>query len=117
MLGLSFSEFPQQVPAKLLLPFNEQIVLPIFPQKSRREFVRIHGLTPEEIAYLYSNKRVLPILMRYPTTLTKEERDCINVLLEKKLPTVVRINFLLTFSSDLKYNDYLKQALQGCRNC
>jgi len=113
---ISFNEFPQQVPAKLLLPFNEQIVLPIFPQKSRREFVRIHDLTPEEIAYLYSKKRVLPILMTYPTTLTKEERDCINVLLEKKLPTVVRINFLLTFSSDLKYNDYLKQALQHAKN-
>jgi len=109
---ISFNEFPQQVPTKLLLPFNEQVVLPIFPEKSRREFVSIHGLTPEEIVYLYDNKRVLPILMKYPTSLTKEEKDCINVLLESKLPTVVRINFFLTFSSDMKFNDYLKQARQ-----
>lgn len=107
---ISFNEVPECIPTKLLLPFNEQVVLPIFPKKSRRKFVGKHGLTPEEIVYLYKNKRVLPILMGYPTNLTKEEKNCLNVLLESKLPTLVRIDSFLDFSSDFKLYDYLMQA-------
>jgi hypothetical protein len=110
---ISFNEFPPHVPAKWLLPFNEQIVLPIsFLEKNRKDFVRVHGLSPEEIAHLYSRKRVLPILMQHPARLTKEQRDCMEALLEKKPPTIIRIEGFLNFSSNLKFNDYYKQGSQ-----
>ncbi len=74
---------PWAVPVKLLLPFYEQVCINIPPCRTEREFIKIFGLTPLQVASLYKRGRVLPVLRCKPTSY----REFMNVLLEEEPPS------------------------------
>lgn len=98
----------KDIPLKLLLPFNEQVITLIGPEKRRKIFIEICGLTPEEVAHLYDKGRILPILTNAPIHFRELSGDYIDVLLEKKPPTYLRTSAFCHFVSGGKLPEYFK---------
>jgi len=105
---------------KLLMPFNEQIIIHILPCLNEQDFVRIYHLTPQEIADLYDRNRVLPILDIFPRRLLDFKNDQLKVILDyleplfiKEIPShFFRELSLLTIASKARYWDYLEKGDQ-----
>jgi len=103
------------VSPKLLLPFYEQVVLPVSPARNKERFTSVHGLTPEEIAHLYSRNRVLPIILGDPTILTEKDASYMGVLLEKK-PPILRTERWLRFYKEEKGQKHSKRGKRLSEN-
>lgn len=98
----------KDIPLKLLLPFNEQVITLIGPEKRRKTFIQIYGLTPEEVAHLYDKGRILPILTNAPIRFRELSGDYMDVLLEKKPPTYLRTSAFCHAISGGKFPEYFE---------
>lgn len=96
------------IPLKLLLPFNNQVITLIGPEKQRDRFIRIYGLTPEELAHLYDEGRILPILANSPIRFRELSGDYMDVLLEKQPPTHLRSTAFCHVISGGKFTEYFE---------
>jgi len=83
--------FDMEIPVKLLLPFYEQLMIPIFPLKSSKAFEKNFGITVEELRTLYRENKVIPL----PTghLYLYDGLDYLMPILEEKPPTMIRMDY------------------------
>jgi hypothetical protein len=98
------------VPPKLLLPFYEQVILPITPYPTRKKFIKEYGLTPEEVTYLYRNGRVLPIIFTNAKEGVRVQiTDYLKVLIRERPPILERSSRVFDVLWDLKPKELHEQ--------